>query len=190
MAAKGSGGNPCGLALPALVLIGSAAHVGAAAAAGGAMAWGMGGMALACLTCLIHLRTGGRGGSCAATHLLFMSAGMVLVHMAWLTLHGGHAGHHEALPGPLPAAATHSQTLHAQAMLAVVAVEVFCMAGAAGLLRRARTGARGASPTHPHPEENHHDHRRDLDPMDRKGQQAPPRWPLAHRRRAHVRAVR
>lgn len=111
-------------------------HLFAASTATGAMAWVMAGMGLACLTCLGHIPRRRHGVRSAAGHLLAMCAVMAVVHMAWLTFPGHAGGHHHGAAAAV--ASTQRVAAHGGTMLAVIGVELLCLAGATALVRAER----------------------------------------------------
>ncbi|MFF1828515.1 hypothetical protein [Paenarthrobacter sp. NPDC058040] len=137
----------------------AAAHVLAAVAGpAGHMAWLMAAMGVACLACVGPMLRGrncaglwragwnldrrnreqpaGGRATRAASHLLAMSAVMILIHLVLLAAPGFMAGsgagaHHGGAGGE-------SSSAHGVTMLALIAVELACLMGASAALRLSR----------------------------------------------------
>ncbi|MFK0040242.1 hypothetical protein ACIQTW_10410 [Paenarthrobacter sp. NPDC090517] len=126
------------------------AHVTAAAGTpAGVMAWWMAAMGAACLTCTAPMACsliGRRFRLCArqaapraASHLLAMSAAMILIHLVLLLGPGG--GHHGYTRRASVAG-------HQAAMLTLIGVELLCLLAASAALRIARTSTPQLNPHH------------------------------------------
>lgn len=142
----------------------SVAHlVAAAVGPGGAMAWWMAAMGVACLTCAVPMfgvrRISSRpsisithgisikhSAGRAAGHLWAMTAAMILIHLG-LLLFAGTGSHHGGGSSSTPAAGFSGIPAagHGAAMLGLIAVELLCLLGASMALRLTRGTAVPAS---------------------------------------------
>jgi hypothetical protein len=128
----------------AVAITGAGAHAVAAGSSDGVMAWVMALMALMCLTGLAQLRRTIEAVRRVALHVTGMSGGMALAHAAWLLLAGGQDAGHQAHA----LAGGSGTTPHALHLLAVIAVEVTCMAAAMFLSRRATSRPDSLEPSY------------------------------------------
>ncbi|ALE04864.1 hypothetical protein AL755_03960 (plasmid) [Arthrobacter sp. ERGS1:01] len=108
-----------------------ATHLAGAAGAatsgtGQGMAWVMAAMGVACLGCLVHLRRPSHGVAVAAIHLMVMSTIMVAIHLAMVAA-GGPVHHH----GGGATVGSGAGAGHGGTMLALIGVELACLAVAA-----------------------------------------------------------
>ena len=126
----------------------AAASSGASAAsdgAAGAMAWGMAAMGVVCVACAVPAAARPRCAAKAAGHLMAMSAVMILVHLATLTIlaqPSAGAGAHHGVGVASHAGADHSgyagaagHVGHASTMLGLMGVEFACLMASSLALR-------------------------------------------------------
>ncbi|MBB6407054.1 hypothetical protein [Arthrobacter sp. AZCC_0090] len=132
------------------VIASSVAHlVAAAMGPGGAMAWWMAAMGVACLTCAVPMFGRRRisikhRANRAAGHLWAMTAVMTLIHLS-LLLFAGTGSHHGGGSSITPAGQGIPAAGHGAAMLGLIAVELLCLLGASMALRLTRVAAVPAS---------------------------------------------
>ncbi|PRB35083.1 hypothetical protein CQ020_22610 [Arthrobacter sp. MYb23] len=151
--------TPVSAGVVGLVATGSAAAHVVAAVSGpaGVMAWWMAAMGAACLSCIApmagfpvrRLRPCARQAAPrAASHLLAMSAVMILIHMVLLlgpagmgsgSGLGSGGGHHGSVHSSAGRGTTSSD--HQTSMLTLIGVEFLCLIAASAALRMARTPA-------------------------------------------------
>ncbi|MBB2995656.1 hypothetical protein [Paeniglutamicibacter cryotolerans] len=117
------------------------AHLAAAFEGTGAMAVVMGVMGVFCLTCLPSLRHAGHGVERSAFHLMFMSAAMAVIHLAWISLPG--AGGHQHGSAQQPGA----MTAPGATMLLLIALELTALFLASAVIRINRNALRRTSPS-------------------------------------------
>lgn len=133
--------------LVAAVALGAGSHLVAAFGAFGPMSWAMVAMGVACLSCLLHLRSPLAPHTVhrAAGHLMAMTVAMVALHLMWLVSMGAHPpGHsHGAVPHSSTATAVNS---HTTVMLGLICVELVCLALGAAVMRRGRNSRPRALP--------------------------------------------
>jgi hypothetical protein len=125
-----------------IAVVGAATHAAVAGSSQGAMAWTMAVMAILCLAGLGQLRRTDKAVRRVAVHLSVMSGGMALVHAAWLLLAGGQqAGRHDHAAPAMSGSGSHGSHL-----LAVILVELICMAAATYICRHLASRARALEP--------------------------------------------
>lgn len=126
------GTNAAFFSVAAIAVIAAGTHAVVAGASHGAMAWVMAVMAILCLAGLGQLRRTDQAVHRVAVHLAVMSGGMALTHAAWLLVSGGHQAGHQGRA----IAERSGADSHASHILAVIVVELICMAAATYMSRR------------------------------------------------------
>ncbi|MBT8162218.1 hypothetical protein KKI43_17435 [Arthrobacter sp. GN70] len=113
----------------------AAAVSAASAVSDGAMTWGMAAMGVVCMACAVPAAARPRCADKAAGHLMTMSAVMILVHLAMLTLfaqpEAGAGAHHGGAAHT--GAAVHVG--HASTMFGLMGVEFACLMASSLALR-------------------------------------------------------
>ncbi|MDO5744348.1 MAG: hypothetical protein Q4P23_07750 [Micrococcaceae bacterium] len=178
--------------LGATALAAATAHVLTALGGQGVMAFLMGAMGLACLTCLPHLRATTHGIEKSALHLMLMSGAMALVHMLWIGLPGMEGHDHSAT------ATAGEPDAHGAAMLGLIGLELLALMVAATVMRINRpvpasifpAVASIAETTHTSPTNGAEHDQPDTEHLGRPGRRTADRRTRLHRRKPAGRGLR